>query len=283
LAVVASVQNVDALSTVALALAVLAFAAQLIVSLAQANSGAQQIAQSERIYAETQSALTELRAASHSQLSNQKEIVAHLLQAALPSVAQEISDDVEVSSDLGSPTLDAEVIEERLSVAIDNVLANLPSALAGKTTPPLVPKSRADSRKRGGNFELERELSSIDKGWAKVTFARLSSDSARLFYNLCTLFASTRNSDAKLGVNISTTFPERAYKELQELRLVQIQERSDIKADSNGKPSSMIFELTIRGSRLANYLLGFDRSTVISSIKRKEDLETARPQEGADD
>lgn len=45
LVVIASAQNIDALSTVALALAVLAFAAQLIVSLAQASAGAQQIAQ----------------------------------------------------------------------------------------------------------------------------------------------------------------------------------------------------------------------------------------------
>lgn len=41
LIVVASVKDVDVLSTVALALAVLAFAAQLVISLGQAASGAQ--------------------------------------------------------------------------------------------------------------------------------------------------------------------------------------------------------------------------------------------------
>ncbi|MEW2331494.1 hypothetical protein AB0880_27240 [Micromonospora chersina] len=48
-----SAKNVDTLSTIALALAVLAFAAQLIVSLAQGMAGAQQVAQTERINADT--------------------------------------------------------------------------------------------------------------------------------------------------------------------------------------------------------------------------------------
>lgn len=64
LVVVATVKNADALSTVALALAVISFAAQLIVPLVQGHSTAQ-------LNAETQAALTGIRTAADSLLTKQ--------------------------------------------------------------------------------------------------------------------------------------------------------------------------------------------------------------------
>jgi len=61
LAVITSVKNVDELSTVALALAVVSFAAQLIVTLAQGQTSAQ-------VNRETMAALTEMRATTNSLL-----------------------------------------------------------------------------------------------------------------------------------------------------------------------------------------------------------------------
>lgn len=62
LVVVATITQVDALSTVALALAVLSFAAQLIVTLAQAQSSATQTRETFAINAETRAVLAELQA-----------------------------------------------------------------------------------------------------------------------------------------------------------------------------------------------------------------------------
>lgn len=64
LVVVATVKSVDTLSTVALALAVISFAAQLIVTLAQGQQSAQ-------LNSETKAALTEMRANAASLLANQ--------------------------------------------------------------------------------------------------------------------------------------------------------------------------------------------------------------------
>jgi len=83
LIVVASIRKSDVLSTTALALAVLAFALQLIVSLAQGISGAQQLAHVERVNSDTQAALASLRATTDSLLATQREHFTALLKAAV--------------------------------------------------------------------------------------------------------------------------------------------------------------------------------------------------------
>lgn len=87
LAVVASVQGADALSTVALALAILSFSAQLVVTLAQAQGGAQQVTAFERVSTSTQGALTEIRATSDALLANQREQFSEVLRYAFSSAA----------------------------------------------------------------------------------------------------------------------------------------------------------------------------------------------------
>lgn len=88
LAVTTSVKNVDTLSTVALALAVLAFAAQLIVTMAQGHQSAQ-------VNADTEAALTEMRATTSSLLTNQRDqfnsVLKALLRQAIPAAVQDVA------------------------------------------------------------------------------------------------------------------------------------------------------------------------------------------------
>ncbi|MBE1581271.1 hypothetical protein H4W30_008352 [Amycolatopsis roodepoortensis] len=127
LVVVASVQKADALSTVALALAVLAFAAQLIVSMLQSSAGAQQLVQTERVNSSTQAALADIRATSNSVLSNQRDLFGEVLRAALkekvPSVAREVAEDS--AEDPTNEGLISEELEEKLTRAIDRTFSQI--------------------------------------------------------------------------------------------------------------------------------------------------------------
>ena len=57
-AIVSSIRNVDVLSVIALALAVIAFVVQIIVYIAQADATAKQQVQASEVYGKTISALT---------------------------------------------------------------------------------------------------------------------------------------------------------------------------------------------------------------------------------
>jgi hypothetical protein len=129
LVTVVSVNNVDTLSTVALALAVLAFSAQLIVSLAQAQGSASQLSQTERINSETQVALAEIRSTSGALLTNQTELLDKLLAALLPSATvaalQEVAGDAGVSMDANGNESGQFDYEEVASRVEENVRRSL--------------------------------------------------------------------------------------------------------------------------------------------------------------
>lgn len=183
LVVIASIKDVDALSTVALALAVLAFAAQLIVSLAQANAGAQQISQAERINAATQSALADLRATSKSQLENQKEIFAQVLRAALPAVAQEISDEA-IASDEHETKFDVAAIESRLESAINRALVGYPGGYQQ------VVNIRSDISRYA---QLTRGVSARERRVAQSRLSRLSDREVTLLFEVVSRAAASPN------------------------------------------------------------------------------------------
>lgn len=91
LTAIVSIKDVDTLSTVALALAVVSFAAQLIVTMAQAHQSAQ-------VNGETRAALGEMRANTDSLLSNQTDQYDMLLRALVgkaPAVVEDAVADVE--------------------------------------------------------------------------------------------------------------------------------------------------------------------------------------------
>ncbi|GAA2555381.1 hypothetical protein [Mycolicibacterium diernhoferi] len=122
LAVVVPVKNVDALSTIALALAVLSFAAQLIVTLVQAQ-------QASQVSAETQAALTEMRATNSSLLANQRDHVGVLLKAALQQAIPAAVDDVSQSAD-GDTDEDASDLEARSAELETAIKVRMEQALA---------------------------------------------------------------------------------------------------------------------------------------------------------
>ncbi|MDX5458613.1 hypothetical protein ACGFI5_22425 [Micromonospora tulbaghiae] len=137
------VKDIDTLSTIALALAVIAFAAQLIVSLAQGMAGAQQIAQVERVNADTQSALAALRATSDALLATQKEHFGEVLRAALSKAVPEaveltLSEDNDNTDSLNEERQRQQLQEEILRRVTDivrqtpEVLPRLPSQPALK-------------------------------------------------------------------------------------------------------------------------------------------------------
>jgi transcription-repair coupling factor (superfamily II helicase) len=98
LVTVASINDADELSTVALALAVLAFAAQLVISLAQAQAATRQEAENRRIASDTQAALAEIRATTAGLMSTVGTQYDRVLEAALralpTAVAQQAEDGV---------------------------------------------------------------------------------------------------------------------------------------------------------------------------------------------
>lgn len=133
LAVIAKREGADTLSTIALALAVLSFAAQLIVSLAQAFNGTQQVAQADRVNADTRASLAAIRATSDALLVNQREQFSEVLRAALKIAVPAAVQDVEEAG-AGGENDDSRVqvtedsirsLEERLSVRINEALRNI--------------------------------------------------------------------------------------------------------------------------------------------------------------
>jgi hypothetical protein len=93
LAVIASLKNADVLATVALALAVLAFAAQLVIAIAQGQSANQQLLQSERVNTETQRLLSEIRSGSNELTLTVRQqfdfVLRHALGSAVPRAVKE--------------------------------------------------------------------------------------------------------------------------------------------------------------------------------------------------
>jgi hypothetical protein len=89
LAVIADRQSANALSTTALALAVLSFSAQLIVTMAQGYGANQQMSQIDNLNADTKASLAEIRATCATISSSQREQFDHVLRAALRTMAPE--------------------------------------------------------------------------------------------------------------------------------------------------------------------------------------------------
>jgi hypothetical protein len=134
LVVVASVKNADVLATVALALAVLAFAAQLIIAIAQGQSANQQLLQSERVNTETQSLLSEIRSGSSELTLTVRQqfdfVLRHALGSAVPRAVREAGLDTlepneirRLESALGAsfaiPSLGYSVAPSSVSEALD--------------------------------------------------------------------------------------------------------------------------------------------------------------------
>ena len=143
LAVVATVNEVDGLSTIALALAVLAFAAQLVMSLAQGQATARQSSDTARVNSETRGLLAEITTSSQALLSNQREQYGRLLDAVLsPNTINQVvreaasetagDDDSAVSEE---PKIDVEALAAKIENEFRNRIFTTSAGGVSKSRP----------------------------------------------------------------------------------------------------------------------------------------------------
>jgi hypothetical protein len=135
LAFVVGINRVDTLSAVALALAILAFAAQIFYSIAQGQQAAQQLLQNERLYNQTQALLTDISLTSREIRGAQTGLIDRLLQGVLPSLPDAVQD--------------AGVAPELQGAVVQHVSRTLREAASDALSPPRVaerPISAEDER-----------------------------------------------------------------------------------------------------------------------------------------
>lgn len=147
LVVVTTVKGIDTLSTVALALAVLSFAAQLIVTLIQAQ-------QASALSADTKSALTEMQATTGSLLANQRDQFGMVLKAALQQAIPAAVEDVSQTTGTDGSG-DAAELEQAINNRLDEALKEIERASSSRIAanarnaplfPTAVPSARTQSR-----------------------------------------------------------------------------------------------------------------------------------------
>jgi hypothetical protein len=150
LVVVASLKKADTLATVALALAVLAFAAQLVIAIAQGNAASQQLLQSEKVNTQTQSLLSEIRSGSNELTLTVRQqfdfVLRHALGAAIPDAVKEAGlTDLEptdirrlrdaLGSSLSLPTLSYSSPPSAAGAELADYLETFPTEEEAGTTP----------------------------------------------------------------------------------------------------------------------------------------------------
>lgn len=147
LVVTTSVKDIDALSTIALALAVLSFSAQLIVTLAQSF-------QTSQVNSDTRGALADMRATTSSLLTNQRDQFNKVLEAALRQAIPAAVHDVETDHAEGESGEDSSIrtseLEEALRTRIDEALQDQRRTEEHR--------NRRDRERRERRIEVNRKL-----------------------------------------------------------------------------------------------------------------------------
>jgi hypothetical protein len=130
LAVVVGIKEIDVLSTVALALAILSFASQIIVTLIQS----QQVA---ALNADTKSALAEIKATTSSLLSNQRDqfdvVLKAVLRLAVPAAVQDLRDETAQTDQGEDSTVESSELSQELE---ERLIARFEEVLRSSTTQP---------------------------------------------------------------------------------------------------------------------------------------------------
>lgn len=144
LVTVVAITDADTLSTVALALAVLAFAAQLIITLVDGH-------QSSQVNAETRSILAEMKATTAAVLTNQNDqfnVVLKALVRVVPKAVQDLQDSTPESQDdvAASPEGSKELIKAITEGLAYELKANVPTPGVAAPVPGGV--ERAQQRKQ---------------------------------------------------------------------------------------------------------------------------------------
>ncbi|MFF0942704.1 hypothetical protein ACFYE2_00540 [Kocuria sp. CPCC 205300] len=139
-----SINDLDILSTVALALAVLSFTAQLIITMAQSN-------QTSQVNADTKSALAEMRATTSSLLTNQRNQFDKVLHAALSTAIPAAMQDLE--NENTDPEIDdinlgqlGQQLEARILSKFQDALPPSHTAAVPQGEPARLTSDRSDER-----------------------------------------------------------------------------------------------------------------------------------------
>lgn len=245
LVVVATTKEADALSTVALALAVLAFAAQLIVTITQAQSSAEQTRDTFRINSETKAVLADIQAQAKALValqSNQfdklldRAINVDTISAAIADVAGDDDRNGEHGSALGEAAPDASAIA-----------AALRSNLESKWASGLAPKDEYTVTRRIGREEAGR---TVDR------FLSLSGEAQSLLMKLVSSVNRNRTPILSEGSSLTAT-----AEELERAKFIEINDVLSKTAD--GSQARLIF-VSDRG-RLIEEL--FDSENKVSWAK----------------
>jgi hypothetical protein len=116
LVIVATVTKADTLSTVALALAVLAFLAQLVLSIAQNIAANRQFADIVAVNTQAQAALSEIRQATGEALARRDQQFERLLQTIVPTaLADSLSDAPTLAREVDVDALADRIVEHSLA------------------------------------------------------------------------------------------------------------------------------------------------------------------------
>jgi hypothetical protein len=195
LTVVATVQNVDALSTIALVLAILAFVIQIVVFVVQSWTSGQQMLQSEAINADTRSLLAELKESArgtNALLAQQYDKVLERLLAATDQTVIETVKDGDL--DELRTRLRVELIEVVRQEMSGNVVAAMPSMR--RTAPWPRTAKRVTWRSALGSYPQEK--TEFDR--AMDALRRLSDDGRAGLFGLARDMANSVMDNSAIGM-----------------------------------------------------------------------------------
>lgn len=221
LVVVATITKADALSTVALALAVLAFAAQLIVTIAQAQSSAEQTRDTFRINAETKAVLAELQAQGKALVAVQSSQFEKLLDRAInaDTVGTAISNLAQGDEQSGDESPDPEAIALELRTLIE--------------------KSIEEQKQPNKSFHVTRQVGRAEGQRTVDEFLSLSPEAQRLLIGL-----NAREARNVRPILVDGSPNQAATEELRQAGFVEI------RGDEGDRP---VF-VSVRGRAISEFL-----------------------------
>lgn len=118
LVVVVAIDNADTLSAVALALALVSFTAQLIVTLVQAQQSGSQLAETVRISTDMRATLGEISGQTNGLLASHESVVTRLLDLLPGAVSRAVEGAVSSEEPGGSASVDMNAIEEQVRTSL---------------------------------------------------------------------------------------------------------------------------------------------------------------------
>lgn len=226
LIIVATIADADALATVALVLAILAFGAQLIVTAAQTASANEQYRQVNRLYEETRSVLQRIRAQSKMLLANQSDqfnkVLDHVLspsaiESAVAEARGDADDPATPDGQASAPPTDVVEVSKLLRAEAERAIS------ADRARRPAEsPRRRLPDKEEMRNFPTEDEARDV-----AARFAPLSVEAKSYIKDLAERF--NKNPDSSVSIQVARLLPQSIselpayFKELEDAGLILLE------------------------------------------------------------